>query len=104
VTGEEALAIFARAIVREMMAGGEKRAQPKRTSKTEPTTEDDAPPQPRFDFTPESDPEYQRRMQAELDRINGTESTAAKAKAERLRERQYPEDLPMRGLVGDPDL
>jgi hypothetical protein len=100
MTGERALEVFARAIIREMMSAAEPSAPKKpRASRSRPVADDIAPPQPRFDFTPDTDPEYDRLRRAELDRLASTGESQAQARAQRIRERAYPEDLPMRGMA-----
>ena len=100
MTGERALEVFARAMIREMMGGPDaKPAKAPRARRAPQAAEVDIPPQPRFDFTPESDHEFEQKRRAELDNLMGVGDSTADAKAQRVRERRYPEDIPMRGMA-----
>jgi hypothetical protein len=105
MTPDQALTTFARAIVREILSfpspvEAQKPRRIKRPPRSAPTTAEGAgaAPQPRFDFTIDSDAEFDRRLAEELDQLQGVESAAAK-RAQRYREREYPEDLSMRGMA-----
>ncbi len=100
----ESLTIAVRAIIREILA----------TPDDEPETYSPLPdnppphpagPTPRFDFTPETDDPYAQAFADAREFIETAEpppivapESSVQARARRIRERRFPEEMPMRGM------
>jgi len=108
----EALEIAVRAIVREILASPEDWDDQHTVSGPQPPPS--LYPQPRVDFVPDSDEdplEAAREAMAEMDPppdlFGEPMETAAQARARRIREareRDFPENLPMRGMTPPDDI
>ena len=101
MTPEAALEIFARSLMREILStpsfsGGYGQG-------TMPPDEGPIVPTPRLDFVPEADPFAEAMAQArealEQEPPEMDTGSGLRARAQRIRERQYPEEMPMRGMA-----
>ena len=108
MTNERALEVFARALIREILSAPDAYAtvgEDVAPVNPEPEPDPPASPTPRLDFTADSDAEFEARRAAEFEQLEreiddmAPASSPAQNRARRIRERDYPENIPMKGMA-----